>query len=139
VVGGARIYDPVGDHGRNHHHGVEGDERLLDIDSPRTRPHLNGASPGVEVEGPRGVAIVVMKVGGGGVTAGATTTAITVGSVVVVPPLLRLSQVVVVGHWRWWQGTARGGAALEKRRSSLGRRHSRGRVGRGWQTSRVWE
>jgi hypothetical protein len=47
----------------------------------RTRPHLNGASLGVKVEGPQGVVVVAMRGDGGGVAAGATTAA--VGSAVV--------------------------------------------------------
>jgi hypothetical protein len=60
---------------------------------PKTGPHLNGAGPGVEVEGPRGVAIIAVRGSGGCVTAGTTTAAmatITVGSTVVVPPLSTL-------------------------------------------------
>jgi hypothetical protein len=74
-------------------------ERLLDVDSPGTRPHLNGAGQGVEVEGPRGVPVAAVRGGGGGVTAGATTTATAtaaMGSAVVVPPSSapRLSRVL---------------------------------------------
>jgi hypothetical protein len=57
---------------------------MLTPPPPRTRPHLNGASPGVEVEGPRGVAVATVRDGGGGVAAGATTT--DVGSAIVLPP-----------------------------------------------------
>jgi hypothetical protein len=52
---------------------------------PGTRPHLNGASPGVEVEGPRGVAVGAVRGSDGGVAAGATTAAAAMGFVVVVP------------------------------------------------------
>jgi hypothetical protein len=68
---------------------------------PGTRPHLNDANPGVEVEGPRGVAVVAVRDVGGGVAAGATTAAsatAAASSAVVVPPVPRLSQVVVVSH-----------------------------------------
>jgi hypothetical protein len=51
---------------------------------PGTSPHLNGVGPGVEVEGPRGVAVVAMR--GGGVTAVATMLAAIMGSAVAVPP-----------------------------------------------------
>jgi hypothetical protein len=68
-----------------HHHRRE---RPLDVDRPpETGPHLNGASPGVEVEGPRGVAIAAVRGTGGGVAAGTTTAAATVGSAAVMPPL----------------------------------------------------
>jgi hypothetical protein len=64
---------------------------------PGTGPHLNGAGPGVKVEGPRGVTIVAVRGGGGGVTAGATTAATAAGSTVVVPPssVPQLSRVVI--------------------------------------------
>jgi hypothetical protein len=67
-----------------------------------TRPHLNGVDLGVEVERPRGVAVMAVRGSGGGVVAGATTTAIAVGFAVVMPssPAPQLSQVVIVGHWR---------------------------------------
>jgi hypothetical protein len=82
----------------------------------RTRPHLNGASPGVKVEGPRGVVVAAVKGGGGGVAARATTTATDVaatGSTVVVSPLStpRLLRVVIVGHRRQWRSTPGGGSA----------------------------
>jgi hypothetical protein len=71
---------------------------------PGTRPHLNGASPGVEVEGPRGVAVMVVRGSGGGVNVGATmaATAAATGSTVVVLPSSTswLSQVVIVDHRR---------------------------------------
>jgi hypothetical protein len=62
-------------------------ERPLDVDAPppETGPHLNGASPGVEVEGPRGVAIAAVRGTGGGVASG-TTMAAAAGSAAVVPP-----------------------------------------------------
>jgi hypothetical protein len=109
-------------------HGQQ--ERLLDVDPPGTGPHLNGAGPGVEVEGPRGVAVAAVR-GGGGVATGATTAA---GSVVIapLPSAPHLSQVVVVGGRRPSEVVAQ---HTEGRRSSPGRRHSRGRVGR--QTPRV--
>jgi hypothetical protein len=50
----------------------------------RTRPHLNGASLGVKVEGPQGVVVVAMRGDGGGVAAGATTA--TAGSAVAMLP-----------------------------------------------------
>jgi hypothetical protein len=50
---------------------------------------------------------MVVRGGGGGVVVGATTAAVAVGSVVVVPLASRLSQVVIVGHWRWWCDTPR--------------------------------
>jgi hypothetical protein len=53
---------------------------------PGTRPHLNGAGPGVEVEGPRGVAIATVRGDGGGVAAGATMATAVVGAAVVMPP-----------------------------------------------------
>jgi hypothetical protein len=54
------------------------------VDPPRTGPHLNGAGPGVEVVGPRGVAIAAVRGGGGGVAAGTTTaTTAIIGAVVV--------------------------------------------------------
>jgi hypothetical protein len=106
------IGESAGKHGRQ--------ERLLDDDPPPpgTRPHLNDANPGVEVEGPRGVAVVAVRDVGGGVAAGATTAAsatAAASSAVVVPPVPRLSQVVVVSHWRWWRSTLRGGAAHRRR------------------------
>jgi hypothetical protein len=88
-------------------------EWLLDVDPPQSRPHLNGVSLGVEVEGPRGVAIAAVRGGGGGVTAGTTTSVAAMGSAVVVPPssALQLSRVVIVGHRRRWRNTPGGGAA----------------------------
>jgi hypothetical protein len=73
--------------------------------SPETSSLLNGAGPGVEVEGPQGVVVGAVRGGGGGVTTGATTSA--ASSVVVASSLsmLRLSRVVVIGHWRWWRST----------------------------------
>jgi hypothetical protein len=54
------VGESAGQHGRL--------ERLLYVDPPPpTRPYLNGASLGVEVEGPRAVAIVAVRGGGGGV------------------------------------------------------------------------
>jgi hypothetical protein len=92
--------------------------RLLDVDPPpETRPHLDGAGPGVEVGRPRGVAALALRGGGGGVaTEGTTAVTVTAvaGAVVVVPPspslrLVRL--IIVVGHRRWWRSTPTGGAA----------------------------
>jgi hypothetical protein len=88
-------------------------ERLQDIDTPPgAGPHLNGADAGVEVEGPRGVAVAAVRGGGGGVIAGATT-ATAVGFVVVVPPSAApwLARVVFVGHQRRWRSTPVGGIA----------------------------
>jgi hypothetical protein len=88
------VDESVGQHGRW--------ERLLDVDppplSPETSSLLNGAGPGVEVEGPQGVVVGAVRGGGGGVTTGATTSA--ASSVVVASSLsmLRLSRVVVIGH-----------------------------------------
>jgi hypothetical protein len=82
---------------------------------------MNGASPGVEEEGPRGVAIVAVRGSASGVAAGATTAATTAiaaaESAVVVPLSLapRLSQVVIVSHWRWWHNIPRGGVAHQRR------------------------
>jgi hypothetical protein len=80
-----------------------------------TGPHLNSVGPGVEVEGPQGVAVASMKGGGGGVTVGATTAAAAVGSAVVTSPssALRLSRLVIIGHQRWWRSTLGGGIARQ--------------------------
>jgi hypothetical protein len=84
-------------------------ERLLDVDppSPETGSHLNGAGPGVEGEGPRGVAIAATRGDGGGVAAG-TAMAADVGSTAITPSssASRLSRVVVVGHRRRWHSIA---------------------------------
>jgi hypothetical protein len=79
---------------------------------PGAGPHLNGVDAGVEVEGPRGVAVAAVRGGGGGVIAGATT-ATAVGFVVVVPPLAApwLARVVFVSHQRRWRSTPVGGIA----------------------------
>jgi hypothetical protein len=101
------IGESVDQHGRR--------ERLLDVDPPppRSRPHLNGAGPGVEVEGPRGVAIAVVRSSDSGVAAGATTTVVAAGAAVVVPPssTSRLSRVVGDGHRRRWCSTPGEGAS----------------------------
>jgi hypothetical protein len=75
--------------------------------SPRTGPHLNGAGPEVEGEGPRGVAVATARGDGGGVAAG-TTMAAAVGSTAITPPssALRLSRVVIVGHRKRWHNIA---------------------------------
>jgi hypothetical protein len=72
--------------------------------SPGTGSHLNGAGPGVEGEGPRGVAIAATRGDGGGGVAAGTAMAAAVGSTAVTPPssVPRLSRVVVVGHRRRW-------------------------------------
>jgi hypothetical protein len=82
----------------------------LDVDPPRTQPHLDGAGPEVEVGRPRGVAALALR--GGGVAAEGTTAA-TAAAVVVPPsPSLRSARlVIVVGHRRWWRSTPSGGAA----------------------------
>jgi hypothetical protein len=94
--------------------------RLLDANPPppRTRPHLDGAGPGVEVERPRGVAALAVR-GGGGAAAveatTATTAAVIAGAAVVVPPSMRSARlVVVVGYRRWWRSTPKGGAARQR-------------------------
>jgi hypothetical protein len=56
---------------------------------PRTRAHLDGAGPGVEVGRPRGVAALALRGGGGGVTAEGTTAATTAAVVVPLLPSLR--------------------------------------------------
>jgi hypothetical protein len=101
---------------------------------------------------------VAVRGGGGGVTVGATTTTAVVGSVVIVSSSSapRLSQVVI-GHWRWWRGTPRDGAAHGRRGATHqgGSAAEGGWVGGGrplgfensgskkeepgWQTPRVWE
>jgi hypothetical protein len=79
---------------------------------PKIRPHLNSVGPGVEIEGPRGVAVAAVRGGGGGVAAGAATTA---GSAVIMPPssVPQLSRVVVVSQRRWWRSTPGGGGTTE--------------------------
>jgi hypothetical protein len=124
-------------------HGRRG--RLLDVDPPGTQPHLDGASPGVEVGRPRGVAALALRGGGGGVAAEGTiasTAAAATGAVVVVPPSPSLRSarlVVVVGHRRWWHSTPSGGAAHRRGGAAHQRRRGRGRVGRWQQTPGVWE
>jgi hypothetical protein len=88
-----------------------------------TRPHLNDVSPGVKA-----VVMAVRGGGGGGATAGATT-----ADTAVVSSGHRRSLEVVARHTKGRR------SAPEKRRSSPGRQRSRGRVGRGQQTPRVWE
>jgi hypothetical protein len=87
-----------------------------------TRPHLNDVSPGVKA------VVMAVRGGGGGAAAGATTAD---------------TAVVSSGHCRSLEVVARHTkgmrSAPEKRRSSPGRQRSRGRVGRGQQTPRVWE
>jgi hypothetical protein len=78
-----------------------------------TRPHLNGAGPGVEV------VVMAVRGGGGGAAAGATT-AIGSSGVMSLVPTPRLLQGVVVGHWRWWRGTPRSGTAHRRRGAAKG-------------------
>jgi hypothetical protein len=82
---------------------------------PPSRPHLNGAGTGVEVEGPRGVAIAAVRSSDSGVAAGATTTVVAAGAAVVVSPssTSRLSRVVGDGHRRRWRSTPGEGAARQ--------------------------
>jgi hypothetical protein len=84
---------------------------------PRTGPYLNGVGPRVKVEGPRGVAIAAVRGDGDSVAVGATTAA-----------------AGASGRCRSLEAVAQ---HTKGRRSSPGRRHSRGRVGR--QTLRVWK
>jgi hypothetical protein len=66
--------------------------RLLDADPPRTRPHLNGASPGVEVGGPH----TLGGRGVGGATPTAATAIVAIAVVVVILLFIKLLRLLLL-------------------------------------------